>query len=119
MKSLSLLARVRFTLWILQTVFSKPLTAPCDPLCEAIGFHDTGICQIDGRCLCWWGWTGPNAVYINEGVYTNRILADHCTARCRYNHAAQNPECAKTAATNKTVSETNQTTTSVTNNISS
>lgn len=44
--------------------------AACDPKCEKFG---QGKCQSDGSCLCWWGWTGPNATYITTGNLTNRI----------------------------------------------
>ena len=44
--------------------------ASCDPRCTS----GQGACQSDGRCLCWWGWTGPNAVYLVSGSFKNRIL---------------------------------------------
>ncbi|KAJ7386400.1 hypothetical protein OS493_008524 [Desmophyllum pertusum] len=68
-----------------------PTTAvPCDPKCKG----GQGVCQSDGRCFCWWGWTGPNAVYITTGVYKNRIKADYCTTACHYTHDYLNPACA-------------------------
>ena len=85
MKNLALLGQI--TLCIVQTVFTRPLpNSHCNPLCGGIGFHNIGVCQTDGRCLCWWGWTGPNSNYINQGVNRNRILADHCTEQCFHNH---------------------------------
>jgi len=33
-----------------------------------------GMCLPGNKCLCWWGRTGPNAVYINAGSYKNRIV---------------------------------------------
>jgi len=44
--------------------------ASCDPKCSG----GQGTCQSDGRCFCWWGWTGPNATYIISGANKNRIL---------------------------------------------
>ena len=43
----------------------------CDPQCAGGG---QGTCRSDGRCFCWWGWTGPNAVYITSGLNKNRIV---------------------------------------------
>ncbi|KAL9951117.1 hypothetical protein ACROYT_G043721 [Oculina patagonica] len=65
-------------------------SVPCDPRCQG----GQGTCQSNGRCFCWWGWTGPNAVYIMSGVYKNRILADYCTTACHYTHDYLNPACA-------------------------
>ena len=31
-------------------------------------------CFVQGRCLCYSGWTGDNACKINGGTYDNRIL---------------------------------------------
>ena len=42
----------------------------CDPVCKG----GQGTCQSNGRCFCWWGWTGPNATYITSGKDKNRIL---------------------------------------------
>ena len=42
---------------------------PCHPSCSG-----QGMCLKDGQCLCWWGWTGPNAKYIVSGSLKNRIL---------------------------------------------
>ncbi|KAK3755610.1 hypothetical protein QZH41_017602, partial [Actinostola sp. cb2023] len=68
------------------------LLKSCDPKCES--FPGQGQCQSDGRCLCWWGWTGPNATYIVTGNLTNRIMADYCTESCHYTHDYLNTSCA-------------------------
>ena len=48
------------------------------PIHTAIPCHSScsgqGTCLKDGQCLCWWGWTGPNAKYIVSGSLKNRIL---------------------------------------------
>ena len=49
-------------------------------------FTSAWKCQTNGRCLCWWGWTGDNAVYIDGGAHNNRILANFCTRPCHYTH---------------------------------
>jgi hypothetical protein len=48
----------------------------CDDQCGTGDYENTGACQRDGRCLCEYGWTGPNAVYVMDSA--NRIVADHC-----------------------------------------
>ena len=53
-------------------VISAPPSASCDPKCTAT--PGQGTCQSDGKCLCWWGWTGPNAQYILSGTLKNRIM---------------------------------------------
>ena len=61
---------------------NKVMTAPingCDDKCGTLTWHSTGICLSSGRCRCWWGWTGPNAVKIDSGEFKNQVLADHCT----------------------------------------
>ena len=50
--------------------FLAVLAVQCDPKCKGA----QGICQSNGRCFCWWGWTGPNAAYIMSGKNKNRIL---------------------------------------------
>lgn len=40
-------------------------------------YFGRGICLSDGRCLCWWGWTGPNACYVEDGTYRNRIIVNN------------------------------------------
>lgn len=54
--------------WIF-ILFTSPAAA-CDPKCKG----GQGICQSNGRCFCWWGWTGPHATYIMSGPNKNRIL---------------------------------------------
>ena len=44
-------------------------------MCDSIGiYHSTGKCLSNGRCLCWWGWTGSGACYVDGGAYNNRII---------------------------------------------
>jgi len=61
-------------------ISAKPLSyyrgevRQCHPRCGYLFWHVAGQCQPDGRCLCWWGWTGPNARYVDGGPLHNRIL---------------------------------------------
>lgn len=73
---------------------------PCDPLCGTGTYHSAGKCLSNGRCLCWWGWTGSNACYIDGGSYNNRIIADRCTKACHYTHDHRNINCTKYNSTN-------------------
>lgn len=41
-----------------------------------------GRCLSCGRCLCWYGWSGPNGEYITEGDFIDHILADDCSMEC-------------------------------------
>ena len=59
----------RYLLMFVVVVFLLPASPNCDPRCKGA----QGICQADGRCFCWWGWTGPNATYITSGADKNRI----------------------------------------------
>ena len=93
-ESYILLKRPTVILWFITTMISRHFTDACHPMCGTGIFHAVGICQQDNRCLCWWGWTGKNAVYIDDGVYRNRILADYCTVQCFYSGFYRNPECA-------------------------
>ncbi|CAB4027858.1 multiple epidermal growth factor-like domains 11, partial [Paramuricea clavata] len=68
-------------------------TKPCDPKCGNPPYHGRGICLSDGRCLCWWGWTGPNACYVEDGTYRNRIIADYCAKACHFTPYVRNPKC--------------------------
>ena len=44
-------------------------------MCDSIGiYHSAGKCLSNGRCLCWWGWTGSGACYVDGGAYKNRII---------------------------------------------
>ena len=44
-------------------------------MCDSIGiYHSAGKCLSNGRCLCWWGWTGSGACYVDGGAYNNRII---------------------------------------------
>ena len=43
-------------------------------MCDILGiYHSAGKCLSNGRCLCWWGWTGSGACYVDGGAYNNRI----------------------------------------------
>ena len=58
-------------------------------------------CLPDGRCLCHYGWTGPNAKYIQDNEYCGKykglkkIAADYCSIPCHYEPNYQNPMCAQ------------------------
>ena len=106
---------------------TKPISgnrnSVCNPLCGSGVFHAAGICQDNGRCLCWWGWTGPNGIYINGGPLNNRILADYCMSPCHFMHDCRNPLCASeqiaaapavTATSTTTSTTTTETTTTIT-----
>ena len=61
----------------------------CHPNCEQPSTPGTGVCRPDGRCDCWWGWTGPGAQWNStnvdsNGIVSNRINALYCTQRCHY-----------------------------------
>ena len=73
----------------------------CHIFCGVSVWWNAGICQKDGRCLCWWGWTGPNGVYIDGGPQNNLILADYCTEPCHYTHDYRNPSCGSDSNTTK------------------
>lgn len=60
----------------------------CHPRCAI-----TGTCQADGRCLCWWGLTGPNSAYVDGGSNHNRIVADYCGQPCHFTPHFKNPLC--------------------------
>lgn len=77
-----------------------PTTQPpkvCQPLCGHIIYYHAGKCHLDnygrktGRCLCWWGWTGPGAEYRADG----RILANYCVLPCYYTKGFHNEVCAQ------------------------
>lgn len=97
----------------------------CHIFCGISVWWNAGICQKDGRCLCWWGWTGPNGVYIDGGPRNNLILADYCTEPCHYTHDYRNLSCGsessatkapstKSSTTEETISFTSQITSSTT-----
>ena len=65
----------------------------CHVLCGVSVQWNAGVCQINGSCLCRWGWTGPNGVYINVGAQPNLILADYCTRPCHFTHDFRNRTC--------------------------
>ena len=60
----------------------------CHPRCAVVG-----TCQPNGRCLCWWGMTGPNSVYVEGGELHNRIIADYCGEPCHFTPYFKNPLC--------------------------
>ena len=106
MKSLTQFVRFFITISYVAAVFGRHLSSSCNKLCGTGVFHAAGICQENGRCLCWWGWTGPNAVYIDEGALKNRILADYCQDPCHYTHDHRNSQCATTSTTTSTPATT-------------
>ena len=96
MRNLLLLGRVFVALWFIAALLDVPSAdadrAPidCNSLCEYP--HN---CQADsGKCLCYVGWTGPNAFYIDV---ENRVLADYCIESCFYNQFFRNLTCAADA----------------------
>ena len=104
MKSLTQLIKYLIVISYVVAVFGQRRPLICNELCGTGIFHATGICQVNGRCLCWWGWTGPNAAYIDKGEFENRILADYCRIPCHYTHDRRNQQCV--AATTNTPSTT-------------
>ena len=66
-----------------------PAKKRCNLKCGTGKYHAAGKCQNNGDCLCWWGWTGNNARYINGGKLNNRILADFCTRPCHFTHVTR------------------------------
>ncbi|XP_062519749.1 mucin-7-like isoform X2 [Corticium candelabrum] len=78
----------------------------CNSRCGTGIYHAVGSCQSSGRCLCWWGFTGPNAVYVVNGNLHHRILADHCTVACTYNHVYYNKQCASLPETRTAAPQT-------------
>ncbi|XP_066916199.1 tenascin-like [Clytia hemisphaerica] len=61
---------------------SKNQHQPCLYTCDARCQSQVGSCVTDGeykgKCLCWWGHTGPNALFIETGGNRGRIYADYC-----------------------------------------
>ena len=56
-------------------------------------YHAAGRCAGYGLCLCWWGWTGTGAQYLDEGEYAGRVVAYYCTKPCTYGPFYKNPAC--------------------------
>ena len=69
--------------------YGNTQTTTCHPNCHP----SAGVCQNDGRCLCWWGMTGPNGAYIDGGEMHNRIVADYCGTPCHFTADVRNPRC--------------------------
>eukprot|EP00794_Sanderia_malayensis_P017308 gene17308-19041_t len=67
------------------------LTTGCHEYCGKT--QGTGTCESSDRCLCWWGFTGPNSTYVKAGSKKGRIQADHCEFGCSYNDNYRNPSC--------------------------
>ena len=74
--------------------FCRDTGLTCSKCAECHDALQFGLC-IDGattsKCLCKWGWTGPNAQRViapKEGSEwsRNRIRADHCKTPCHYTH---------------------------------
>lgn len=59
------------------------LPGKCSPLCGTGVYWNAGKCLPSGRCLCFWGWTGPNAQYTtnNKILVGNRMGNISCTRR--------------------------------------
>ena len=74
---------------LLQRYQQDPAKSKCHQKCGTGVHHAAGKCQSNGVCLCWWGWTGDNARYINGGKLNNRILADFCTRPCHFTHVVR------------------------------
>lgn len=114
MKSLTQLVKVLIVISYVLAVFGQRRPSTCTELCGTGIFHAAGICQVNGQYLCWWGWTGPNAVYIDEGEYKNRIVADYCRIPCHYTHDHRNQQClaitTNTPSTTETSTRTSTTT---------
>ena len=86
MKNLILLGKLLLALWFIAIDVPSVDAESCNPLCEF-----PHMCQSEiGKCLCAFGWTGPNAFYIEE----NRVLADYCKQPCHYTPVVKNPACA-------------------------
>lgn len=47
-------------------------------VCLLLGVYH-GECLRNGRCLCWWGWTGPHSCFVDGGNYNNRIIVGYCS----------------------------------------
>ncbi|XP_004342896.2 chitinase [Capsaspora owczarzaki ATCC 30864] len=67
----------------------------CDSRCGTGVYHATGKCLSNGRCACIYGWTGPNAIYVNSA---NNVQADYCSWGCYYSAAMANSQCAVDAS---------------------
>jgi hypothetical protein len=65
----------------------------CDPRCSTDIYNKAGTCLDKGRCLCKFGWTGPNAQYVASGPNKGQIVADFCSVDCPYTPDHQNPDC--------------------------
>ncbi|XP_012565032.2 uncharacterized protein LOC105849237 [Hydra vulgaris] len=73
--------------------FSTKTIKNCHQNCGYRFWHTAGTCLPSGQCRCRWGWTGPNAKYIDGGKYNNQILADYCTIPCHFTFDFRNPRC--------------------------
>eukprot|EP00118_Oscarella_pearsei_P022932 m.269252 g.269252 ORF g.269252 m.269252 type:complete len:104 (+) comp40534_c1_seq41:1575-1886(+) len=91
---MQLAGAILLSLTLLTEVSFNVQAQACNPRCGAGVYWAAGKCQSDGRCLCWWGWTGPNGQYIVSGQNHHRIKADYCETACNYNNAYYNPSCA-------------------------
>ena len=74
-----------------------PPAKPCHKLCQP-NVYRSKCQQPSGRCLCFYGWTGPNANYnTGDGIEKTKILADYCQTPCHYTHDYSNPACVTNA----------------------
>jgi len=96
------------------TTTPKAIVQKCNIKCEAGGRGLYGYCLGNGKCLCRWGCTGPNAAYVVRGSLRNRIVADYCLISCEYNYYNPNPYCAHIANPNPTTKPTTPATTTTT-----
>ena len=69
----------------------------CVEECEHAGLNYGSKCVADNRCLCHYGYTGPNAIYIRDPTHEHykHVVADSCTVPCHYTaDYLTNPACA-------------------------
>ena len=77
------MAYIYLSFLVLFYLVTITLGIPCDEKCGTSPY--TGICDTaTGRCRCFWGWTGSNAVFVPGTL--NVIDADHCNIACHYSH---------------------------------
>lgn len=62
---------------------------PCNDKCTNDIYPSRSECLPTGRCLCWWGWAGPNGQYRDD----KRLEADYCTKACHYTHVISPQKC--------------------------
>eukprot|EP00112_Aurelia_sp_Birch-Aquarium-sp1_P010107 Seg2175.7 transcript_id=Seg2175.7/GoldUCD/mRNA.D3Y31 product="hypothetical protein" protein_id=Seg2175.7/GoldUCD/D3Y31 len=75
-----------------QAAWSHKKKKGCSPYCGKTS--GSGKCEKDGKCLCWWGRTGPNSFYVKRGKKKGRIQAEFCEWSCDYSPTNQRADCA-------------------------